>query len=434
MPQTLVSHTYCPICEKCFKPQEVTYSCPFCGPAGTLEMVYDFDRLREVISPAQIAARTAPADHSRWYSMWRYGSLLPVTDERYIPTLTVGWTPLIPAPRLAEAYGLAEVWLKDEGRNPTASLKDRASAMVVARARQIGAKVITTASTGNAAAALAGLCASVGMQCVIFVPATAPAAKIAQLLVYGATVLLVQGNYDDAYALSVQAVHEYGWYCRNTGMNPYTTEGKKTAALEIAEQLGWRAPDAVVISVGDGNIIAGQYKGFADLLALGWIDHLPRLIGVQAEGSANIVHAWERRLSMTQVAALPPGPSETIADSIAAGLPSDRVKALRAVYESKGVCLSVSDAAILAAIPELARLSGVFAEPAASATLAGLRKAMQSGAIRPGERVVLLITGSGLKDIRGAMQSIEGQSGHPVGREMGDVRRVVESLGLADHA
>jgi threonine synthase len=383
-------------------------------------MVYDYERLRREVTPSVIAVRTRPADHT----MWRYRPLLPILDDAFIPPLPVGWTPLIDAPRLAASLGQAQVWLKDDGRNPTASLKDRASAMVVARAAQMGTSVVTTASTGNAAAALAGLCASMGMRAVIFVPAKAPPAKIAQLLVYGATVLLVQGTYDEAFDLCVQAAEEYGWYCRNTGMNPYTTEGKKTAALEIAEQLGWRAPDVVVVSVGDGSIIGGQYKGWHDLHQLGWVEKMPRLIGVQAEGSANVARAWREA---ADPALMQPGPSETLADSISASLPRDRIKALRAARATGGAYVTVSDAAILAAIPELAQQTGVFAEPAAVTTLVGLKQARLEGYVQPHERVVLLLTGNGLKDINNAMKSVG--VGHPVAADMADVRRVIGAMG-----
>lgn len=423
-----ITQTQCAICEACFKLDEVTYTCPYCGPAGTLDIVYDYGSLRAATTPGQISAKTAPSE----LNMWRYRPLLPVIDDDYLPPLPIGWTPLVHAPRLARSSGIRDLWVKDEGRNPTASLKDRASAMVVARANQIGASVVTTASSGNAAAALAGVCASAQKKAVIFVPHKAPQAKITQLLVYGATVFLVQGTYDDAFDLSVQAAQEYGWYCRNSGMNPFTTEGKKTAALEIAEQLGWKAPDVVVVSVGDGSIIAGQYKGFADLHALGWIEKMPRLIGVQAEGSANLVHAWKNKIPPAQMKI---GPSETVADSISVGLPRDRVKAMRAVRATDGAFLAVSDAEILAAIPELAQGCGVFAEPAASTALAGLHKAIAEGLIRPDDQVVLLSTGHGLKDIKSAMQSLDvvgeraGKS-YPVSPVMDDVRRVVEKLGL----
>ncbi len=418
MTATFVSHTRCTICGKRYDLDEVPYTCPVCGPAGTLDIRYDYSRLREAVTPEQISAQ-------KDYTMWRYRPLLPVTDDAFIPPLPVGWTPLVPAKRLAHLLGIKSLRIKDDSRNPTASLKDRASAMVVARAAQIGADIVTTASTGNAAAALAGVCASVGMKAVIFVPATAPEAKIAQLLVYGATVFLVQGTYDQAFDLCVQTAEEYGWYCRNTGMNPYTTEGKKTAALEVAEQLGWEAPDVLIVGVGDGSIIGAQYKGFSDLLTLGWIRKMPRLIGVQAEGSSSMVRAW---INGHDPATMAPGPAETVADSISASLPRDRVKAMRAVRETGGAYVSVTDEAIIAAIPDLARHTGIFAEPAAAATLAGLRQARLEGAIGPNESVVLLVTGSGLKDIRSAMRSVG--TAHPVEASMTGVRRLVDTLEL----
>lgn len=412
-----LTHYRCALCERTYALDAVMYTCPHCGAVGTLDMCYDYAALRRAVAP----------DALEGFSLWRYAPLLPVSAPEHSPPLHVGWTPLIGAPRLAAALKLREVWLKDDSRNPTGSLKDRASAMVVARARQLDVSVITTASTGNAAAALAGICASVGMRAVIFVPAKAPPAKIAQLLVYGATVLLVDGTYDDAYALSLQASAQYGWYCRNTGMNPYTAEGKKTAAFELCEQLAWRAPDVLIVSVGDGNILAGQHKGFYDLHQLGWIERIPRLIGVQAAGSDVLVRAWENG---TPADAVQRGGTQTIADSISAGLPSDRAKALRAVRETGGAFVRVTDAEILAAIPALARLSGVFAEPACAAAYAGLLKAVEGGLIGSDESVALLITGSGLKDIGGAMQSVAEAGGYPVGRDFAAVHEVVGRLGL----
>jgi threonine synthase len=282
--------------------------------------------------------------------------------------------------------------------------------------------MITTASTGNAAAALAGLCAAVAQPCVIFVPRTAPQAKIAQLLVYGATVLLVDGSYDQAFELCLEAAPAFGWYNRSTAYNSYMSEGKKTAAYEICEQLGadlgsggelghWEAPDVVFVPVGDGCIIGGLHKGFTDLLALGWIDRMPRLIGVQAAGSSPLVDAWQRvrdgHRDLLEVAqAMRAIEVDTIADSISAGLPRDRIKALRAVVETGGAYVRVTDDEILAAIPALARGCGVFAEPAAAAAYAGLVRAVGDGLIDPDERVVVMSTGSGLKDVSAAIRSV----------------------------
>jgi threonine synthase len=304
---------------------------------------------------------------------------------------------------LAEQLGLAKVWVKDEGREPTASLKDRASAMAVVKAQEQGAEVITTASTGNAAAALAGISASVGQANVIFVPASAPEAKIAQLLAYGSTVALVNGNYGDAFELCMEASAEYGWYNRNTGYNPFMTEGKKTAGLEILEDLGWEPPDAIFVSVGDGSIIGGIHKAMKDALALGWIDRMPHIFGIQAAGSDYLVQAFE---SGEDVLTKPPIAADTAADSISADLPRDRIKAMAAVIETDGAYLRVSDDEILAAIPMLARGSGVFAEPAGAAPLAGLVAAVDLGIVGETDRVVLLATGSGLKDVASAMKSV----------------------------
>jgi len=389
----------CVICGRDYGLAEVTYTCPDCGEAGTLDILYDYVALRASVDRDAIA-------HSRLMNVWRYQAIMPIADDAEVPPLAVGWTPLYDAPCVAESLGLRHVWLKDDGRNPTASFKDRASALVVARAMELGIRTVSAASTGNAAAALAGIMASVPhMQAIIFVPANAPEAKIAQLLVYGAQVILIEDSYDVAFDLCMQMSLEEDWYCRNTGVNPFTTEGKKSASLEIAEQLGWQVPDVVVVSVGDGSIISGLYKGFWDLQQLGWIERMPRIIGVQAEGSSALVQAWR---AGTAGQDMRPAPAETLADSISAGLPRDRVKALRAVRQTGGAYVAVSDAQIIAAIPHLARLSGVFAEPASAAAFAGAQIAVESGYIHPEERVLLMLTGNGLKDIKRAQQSVTG--------------------------
>lgn len=387
----------CSNCGREYEPGAVTYTCPVCGEVGTLDVLYDYEALRRGLDRDALAA----GEHS----MWRYRALLPLEERAAVPPLTVGMTPLYETPRLAADLGLARAWVKDDGRNPTGSLKDRASALVVARALEQGITTVSAASTGNAAAALAGICASVGLSPIIFVPASAPEAKIAQLLVYGATVLLVEASYDEAFDLCMQLSIEQGWYSRNTGVNPFTAEGKKTVAFEMAEQLGWEVPDAVVVTVGDGNILAGVHKGFVDLHRLGWISRIPRLIGVQAQGSSPLVQAWQTGQA---AADMQPVDAQTVADSISAGVPRDRSKALRAVRETGGAFVAVPDGAIIASIPALARLTGVFAEPAAAASYAGCRRAVEMGYIGADERVLLLVTGSGLKDVRRAQQSVQG--------------------------
>jgi len=390
----------CVLCGAQYTPDEVDYVCPRHGNEGILDVRYDYEELRHRESRSTLADDRSP-------SLWRYRELLPL-DPRALdealagdtPLNDVGWTPLYRAHRLADSLGLRHLYLKDDTRQPTASFKDRASALAVIKARESGAAVITTASSGNAAAALAGMAACVGMPNVIFVPASAPPAKVAQLLVFGATVFLVEGTYDQAFDLCIEASHEFGWYCRNTAYNPYMSEGKKTVSFEIAEQLGWRVPDCIFVPVGDGCIIGGVHKGFRDLLALGWIKRIPRLIGVQAAGAAALVHAWQ-----SGAEEVTPVEAHTLADSISVGLPRDRVKALRAVQETGGTFLAVRDDEILAAMRALARESGIFAEPAGSTGFAGLQKALSEGLVNPDEYVVVLITGNGLKDVQSAMKA-----------------------------
>jgi len=295
--------------------------------------------------------------------------------------------------------------VKDESPNPTASFKDRASAIVVARAKQIGAEVIVAASTGNAGAALAGMAAAIGTKAVIFAPKTAPPAKVAQLLVFGAKVLLVDGNYDQAFDLSIEASRHFGWYNRNTGFNPFTAEGKKTAALEIWEQVIRSLPEdgkplTIFVSVGDGNIISGIHKGFKDLAALGWLSQMPRIIGVQSEGSAAIANTF-----LKGDESIKPVQANTLADSISVDLPRDGVRAVRAARETGGTYITVPDAAILSAIAEIGRV-GIFAEPAAATAYAGLVKAVKDSVVEADDPILVLSTGSGLKDVKAAMQAV----------------------------
>jgi len=394
----------CVICGTTYPADFAGYICPDHGNEGILDVTYDYDTIGETFTKESLAANPDR-------TMWRYRPLLPIKDDAEVPPLTVGGTPLYDAPALAGEVGVAQVWVKDEGREPTASLKDRASAMAVVKAQERGAEVVTTASTGNAAAALSGISASVGQKNVIFVPASAPEAKIAQLLAYGSTVALVNGNYGDAFELCMEASAEYGWYNRNTGYNPFMTEGKKTAGLEILEDLGWEAPDAIFVSVGDGSIIGGVHKAMKDAVALGWIDQMPRIYGIQSAGSDYLVQAFE---SGEDVLTKAPISADTVADSISADLPRDRIKAMAAVTETGGVYLRVSDDEILAAIPTLARGSGVFAEPAGATPYAGLVAAAERGLVGPNDRVVLLATGSGLKDVASAMKAVAAVGTEPM--------------------
>ncbi len=416
-----VKHLKCLICGKEYAPDEVAYVCPDHGNDGILDVRYDYKLIGARISRESLAANPDT-------TVWRYKPLLPVYPDAPVPPLTIGGTPLYKAERLAAELGLKYVWVKDDGRLPTASFKDRASVLAVVKAREKGAAMITTASTGNAAAALSGICASVKQPNVIFVPEKAPAAKIAQLLVFGSTVMLVKGTYDDAFELCLQAAAAYGWYNRNTAYNPYMTEGKKTAVYEICEQLHWHAPDAIFVSVGDGCIIGGLHKGLKDLLALGWIEHMPRIYGVQAAGSAFMYEAWRDGEDVLTKA---PVSGVTVADSISAGLPRDRIKAMAAVTETGGAYICVSDDEILASIPALARATGVFGEPAGAAAHTGLVKAVDLGLVSPEDRIVILNTGNGLKDVAGAMKSVEmvGTKANRVEPDLADLQRVMAELG-----
>lgn len=389
----------CSLCGKRYGVGEVQYTCPQDG--GNLDVLLDYDHLRKMFQVRDIT-------DSREESLWRYLPLLPVGDPggEGTPLRMAGWTPLYSPPALKSRLGLRYLWIKDEGRNPTASFKDRASSVVVARTREMGSQVVVTASTGNAGAALAGMAAAVGQKAVIFAPKTAPAAKIAQLLIYGAQVILVDGNYDQAFDLTIEASQEFGWYCRNTGFNPFTAEGKKTAAFEIWEQviLGLDPKmDAlsVFIPVGDGNIISGIHKGFKDLEQLGWLPKMPRLFGIQSEGSAAVANAFFAKTDrITPVAA------DTIADSISVDLPRDGTRAVRAAIQTNGAYLTVPDSEIIRAIGELGPV-GIFAEPAGATAYAGLKKALQSGIVSADSPVLVLLTGNGLKDIKAAMQAVK---------------------------
>ncbi len=410
------------ICAKTYGQGQFDYICPDHGTEGILDIQYDYEAIGKAFSKETLAADRDP-------SIFRYRPLLPVEHDSPAPNMVVGSSPFLEFDILGKELGVHRLFIKDDGRLPTASFKDRASTIAVVKAGEGKAEVITTASTGNAAAALSGICASVGQKNVIFVPASAPQAKLAQLLMFGSTVILVDGTYDDAFELCFKVAGEYGWYNRNTGYNPYMTEGKKTCAYEICEELLWHAPDAVFVSVGDGCIIGGIHKGFKDLLALGWIDKMPRLYGIQAEGSSYLTQAWREG---GDIVAKPPVAAKTIADSISAGLPRDRIKALHAVNKTNGAYLTVTDDQIIRAIPDLARKTGVFAEPAGAATWAGLQKAAAGGLIKSSETVVIINTGSGLKDVNSAMAAVSrtGLQYFKVEPTLENFRKIAPELGL----
>ena len=382
----------CAVCGKEHKTRDTDYVCTACG--GPLAINYDYKLIKKRFDYDVL-------ENNPSYNIWRYLDLLPIDDHDELPPVQVGWTPLYDAEELAEKLGIRKLFIKDEGRNPTGSIKDRGSAVAVARALEVDAKVITDASSGNASDSLACITAGINLKTVIFAPKNTPEPKLVQLYIYGAEVIRVDGTYDDAFEICRKATERFNWYNRAAGFNPYAREGKKTCAFEICEQLQWEAPDKVLVAVGDGTILSGMWRGFQDFNRLGIIDKMPQMIAVQAEGSSAVTKAWFNEGKIEPVQA------NTIADSISVNVPRDGFLALQALKESEGSAVTVSDAEIIAAIPELARASSVFAEPGGAAVYAGLKKMVAQGAIKKDETVAIVVGGNGLKDIDAAARSIQ---------------------------
>ena len=374
----------CTLCGKEFKRDEVKYLCPDCSKEykpgiplkGVLEVVFDYDYIKKKFDKS----------NPDW-------NLFSAVEPKYFPKYPVGNTPFFKVENYGRELGFENLWLKNDGLNPSGSLKDRASFLVVAEANRIKENNIVTASTGNAASALAAVCAYDKKKAIIFVPESAPKAKLVQMYLYGAEVIKVKGTYDDAFRLSLEYTDKNSGLNRNTAYHPLTIEGKKTVGLEILTQNNFKAPDVILIPVGDGVIISGVYKAFYDLKMSGLIEKLPRLICVQAEKS-NAIHNFIQ----TDVYKNADNP-KTVADSISVSIPSNAYMAKRAVEESKGFSITVSDEEILTAQKSLASKTGVFAEPSSSAAAAALEKLKKSDMLDKKEQIVLLITGNGLKDI-----------------------------------
>lgn len=379
-------------CTRCGAEYEALPTITTCKCGGILDIQYSYSAIRDHFSPADL-------EQNRDWSMWRYRPFLPVEEDSPAPPLRVGWSPLYKADRLSKVLGLKTLYIKDDGQNPTASLKDRASAMAVVKAREAGADTIACSSTGNAASSLAGNAAAAGLSTYIFVPSRAPKGKVAQLMIFGATVISVDGSYEDTFALSKAAIDRWGWYNRNAAINPYLSEGKKTVSFELMEQLHWQVPDYVALSVGDGCTIAGVWKGLKDLYETGFIDRLPKLLSVQAEGCCPLNRALQTGEPWS------PMEENTLADSIAVGVPRNADKALNAVRESGGIAVNVSDEEILGAMRLLGRTQGVFGEPAGVAGTAGVKKALALGLLDPDSTVVSIVTGNGLKDVQSGIRA-----------------------------
>lgn len=412
-PLSLITQLACIECGATYAPGEAMV-CSHCGrQRGILDIEYDLERVR--------ASLTRQALGTRPLSHWRYRELLPVEDAFVPQDSTVGWTPLVEAPRLAAALGVARLRLKDDGRNPSASFKDRASSVGVAHALQCAAGEVACASTGNAASSLAHCAAAVGLACNIFVSQIVPEGKLAQLLAYGARVFKVRGTYDQAYELCNAACERFGWYNRNAAINPYLVEGKKTGGLEIAEQCATDPPNWVVCSVGDGCSIAGVWKGLRQMRQVGLIDWTARMLGVQAAGVAPIHAMWARENNVADATNSSAG--DTYADSINVPVPRNARKAIDAVCDSDGAFVTASDDQIRAAVRDTGRLAGIFAEPAAAAAVAGIAVARAAGIVAAEADVVACITGNGLKDIAGALSAVGDP--HEIAPDLGEVERIV---------
>ena len=326
--------------------------------------------------------------------------MMGIKEDHIDEMLRIGWTPLVKSHNLKEELGLKELYIKDDGLNPSGSSKDRASGVAILKALEAGARVISCSSTGNAASSCACHAAHMGLPAVIFVPKRAPIGKLTQISLYGATLVIVDGDYKAAFKLSKEAIAKHHWYNRNAAINPFMVEGKKTVSLEIAEQLNWKPTDWVVVSVGDGCTVGGVYKGFYELHEIGLIDRIPKILGVQSTGCEPFVVASKNHEALKECE------ENTIADSIAVGIPRNPLKALRAIEKSHGAWISVPDEDIIKAMALLGRKEGIFGEPAGVAGLAGIQKAIKEGIISKDESVTLIVTGNGLKDPNNAQKAI----------------------------
>lgn len=384
----------CSDCGNQFPAGEVIYLCPDCSakqqpgqpPRGILKLIYDYKALSE-LSFRELEEK-------------KFLQILPINELKSLPNLRVGQTPFYEIDTLDGQVNDFELYLKDDSQNPTFSFKDRASALVSAFAKENGIDTIVAASTGNAGSSLAGMCAAQGQKAIIFVPSTAPKAKLTQIMMYGATLVPVAGNYDKAFDLSIEATKRFGWYNRNTAFNPLTIEGKKTVSFEIFGQLNEQVPDFIFVPVGDGVIISGVYKGFEDLLEMGIIEKMPIVVAVQAAGSCNLVEnigKGEFRIS----------PSDTIADSISVDIPRNYNMAANFITKYYGQTVTVSDDDILRASSILSKNTGIFTEPASAAAFAGFLDYKNKFKIPKASTIVVLLTGSGLKDLNAVQPLFE---------------------------
>lgn len=391
-PLGLVSGMVCVRCGRDFDLLKRALWCPDCGMEGILDVQYDYNSIGKILTPARLAQTTIR-------TQWRYLPLLPVRGSKRVPPLEVGWTPLYEATTLAQTVGMDQIWLKDEGKNPTGSVEDRATAVAVTRAREDNYSMVTCGTTGNTALSAAAAAASVGLRTMLFISHDAPDGYIAQLLLFGCEVFVVEGGYEDAIRLSLRCAEEYGWYNCNKAINPFLAEGEKTVTFEMAEQMRWAVPDCIVVAVAEGCTIAAVWKGYCEMKQLGWISRLPKMIGVQAEGASPIYTAWKEERDPTVVR------TETLAESLAVGAPRNWRKAIAAVRESGGMMVTASDREILQAMHLLGERSGLIVEPGSAATLAGLVSLLRSRRLARTMSVVLLIAGGGFRHPAAAIEA-----------------------------
>lgn len=389
----------CLKCGQAHEPTEKVYVCKKCG--GKLDILYDYDAIAKEATKKKLGARNP--------GVWKYRELLPIADDKNVITLGEGGTPLLEAKNLARELGMKRLWLKDETRNPTSSFKDRPMSVGISKAVEFGAKAVVTASSGNAATALAAYSAKAGIDCYAFVPAEVSEAKLAQLSIYGARAMRVKakGPGDPTYELMRAAWEKFGWHPIPSGgaFNPYQLEGSKTLSYEICEQLGWEVPDWVTVPVGAGTLLSGNGKGYSEFERLGLVDELPRLAGIQAEGCAPLVKGFKEGTDPYEIPVWEE--PKTVAGGLVDPYPWDADTAIPAVRNSKGTMEAVTDEEILAAEKLLAKAEGIFAEPSGAAGLAGLKKLLEAGTIDRSDRVVVEVTGGGLKDQKVAAELIK---------------------------
>jgi threonine synthase len=375
-------------CKECERTGELTaaYVCEYCF--GPLEVVYDIERIAARVSRERIAAGPA--------SLWRYADFLPCAPADPTAGLPSGMTPLVRAPRLAEALGLRDVWVKNDTANPTHSFKDRVVSVALEKAKQLGFRTVACASTGNLANSVAAHASAHGLESFVFVPSDLEEQKIVATAVYGTTLLAVDGTYDDVNRLCMEIASERPWAFVNVNVRPYYSEGSKTLAYEVAEQLGWRMPDRCIVPIASGSLYTKVHRGFRDLVETGLVADTgaPVMSGAQSAGCGPVAAAWEKDLDFVS-----PVRPDTIAKSLAIGNPADGVFALDVARASGGSITAVGEAEIVEGIELLAQTTGIFTETTGGVTTAVLRRLAAAGEIDPDECVVVYITGDGLKTL-----------------------------------